>query len=413
MTLKIAINGAGPAGCMLARLLTQSNKDIEVVIFEGEASLNFRSQGGTLDLRTGSGLDAIKAANLWEEFKPHARYDGEALKVADKNYVLYLNMNGSKEHKDFARPEIDRPALRKLLFESLPAGIVEWGHKLVKVDEDLTLHFANKPSRGGFDLIVGADGAWSKTRARISNAQPMYSGISGHQMTIPNAERDHKELYDRLNRGSIFSYSNGKSIMAQQMGDGTMSIGLWCVQPQNWQDQAPFNTKDNAQIQAAYAELYKDWDPRLSAYTQQADCDITARDLYMLPVGHKWEHVPGVTLIGDSASLSTPFAGIGVNKALQDALLLSQAILAAADKQDAAQALDQGVKTFEEDLFKRGKQVQENTYTNMQFMYFQEDAPRKGIEKFIINAVKDEMGWFTYLLAPLVYAYYFVFKLVY
>ncbi len=50
MALRIAIIGAGPAGCALARLLQQSSQDISVNIFESEASINFRSQGGTLDL---------------------------------------------------------------------------------------------------------------------------------------------------------------------------------------------------------------------------------------------------------------------------------------------------------------------------------------------------------------------------
>lgn len=48
MPLKIAIIGAGPAGCLLARLLQMSNKEISLTIFESEGSINFRSQGGTL-----------------------------------------------------------------------------------------------------------------------------------------------------------------------------------------------------------------------------------------------------------------------------------------------------------------------------------------------------------------------------
>lgn len=52
MALKIAIIGAGPAGCALARLIQHSDQkhNISVTIFEAEASLDFRSQGGTLDL---------------------------------------------------------------------------------------------------------------------------------------------------------------------------------------------------------------------------------------------------------------------------------------------------------------------------------------------------------------------------
>lgn len=56
MPLTIAIIGAGPAGCMLARLLPHSKQadNIDVKIFEIEASINYRSQGGSLDLHVKS-----------------------------------------------------------------------------------------------------------------------------------------------------------------------------------------------------------------------------------------------------------------------------------------------------------------------------------------------------------------------
>ena len=75
--IKVAIIGAGPAGSLLAILLHQAA--VDVTIFEGEASANARTQGGTLDLHTDTGLKALKKAGLHDEFVRNARYDGEAL----------------------------------------------------------------------------------------------------------------------------------------------------------------------------------------------------------------------------------------------------------------------------------------------------------------------------------------------
>lgn len=195
MPLKIAIIGAGPAGCTLARLLQASDQhdNIEVAIFEGEGSLNFRSQGGTLDLHVKTGQAALRAGGLFDEFLKYARYDGEAMKFADKNLLVYVSQGQSKPGKSSTgRPEIDRPKLRQILYDSLSPGTVKWNRKLQRVEEGpsgLTLHFADGSTASNFDLLVGADGAWSHVRPLLSSAKPFYSGIAGHAFSIPPRQR--------------------------------------------------------------------------------------------------------------------------------------------------------------------------------------------------------------------------------
>ena len=74
---RIAIIGAGPAGCTLARLLFHRNVDVEICIFEGEAGIDARTQGGTLDLHTESGIAAMKECGLYDAFVEKTRFDGE------------------------------------------------------------------------------------------------------------------------------------------------------------------------------------------------------------------------------------------------------------------------------------------------------------------------------------------------
>ncbi|WPH02427.1 Hypothetical protein R9X50_00529100 [Acrodontium crateriforme] len=420
MSLKIAIIGAGPAGCMLARLLihnsTNPSQQLNITIFEGEATPNFRSQGGTLDLHEKTGLLAVRQAGLWDDFRKLARYDGEAMKIADKNFLCYLNMSGASDAKATGgRPEIDRPQLRELLYRSMPENIVRWGHKLVQVDEDQTLHFANGYSEGGFDLIVGADGAWSRVRPVVSDEKPFYSGVAGHAFSIPNAAENHAELYRLVNRGSIFSFSDGKSIMAQQMSDGSISIGTWSVRPHDWRTTCGIDVHNGQAVKEMAKREFKDWDERLVRFTQVADdTSISPRDLYMLPIGHAWKHHRGITLIGDAAHLMTPFAGEGVNLALKDSLALSEAILSAftSTAGPSKPKLDEAVAAFEAEMFVQSTKTQQLTFDMMNHMYFTPNAPRVNIATYVSRAIDDEFGVWMWLVRPLVYSYFFLFKLI-
>ena len=415
MTLKIAIIGAGPAGCMLARLLQHSNQTISVTIFEGESNIDFRSQGGTLDLHARDGQAALKEAGLFDDFLKYVRYDGEAIKLCDKSLLVYIKSNGSKKGSTTGRPEIDRSRLREILYNSLQEGTVRWNHKLRSVDENLSLHFADGSVESGFDLIVGADGAWSKTRPFLSNDTPFYCGIGGHQFRVPDAKNLYPELYELVNRGIRFRWADGKSITAQQLGDGNLAVGTWSVRPKDWQKTCGYDVHDLAAVQEACLKQYSDWDRHLVAFTQATD-NATPRDLYMLPIGNRWEHKRGVTLVGDAAHLMSPFAGEGVNLAFMDSLKLSKAIIAAAEQQSDQQreTLNANVAEFEEDMFKRAKETQQLTYDMMHAMYMVPGAPRTGIESYIIRAIEGEMGyWVTQLLMkPLVYTYFFIFKLI-
>jgi len=73
----------------LAGLLVRAS--IPVTIFEGEALIVDRSQGGTLDLHTKTGLYALREARLYDDFLEYALYDGEAVRVVDKNLITYIS----------------------------------------------------------------------------------------------------------------------------------------------------------------------------------------------------------------------------------------------------------------------------------------------------------------------------------
>lgn len=411
---RIAIIGAGPAGCTLARLLTIQS--IPVVIFEGEPTINVRSQGGTLDLHEDTGLAALKEAGLYSAFLKQARFDGDAIKLCDKHMRSYLNLGSSAEKSWLAqgKPEIDRSALRALLLESLPEGMIRWGCRLKLVEpKDGTLVFEHGIERG-FDLVVGADGAWSKVRPMLTDVKPFYSGVGGFTATIADVARRAPEVHKLVNRGSWFNYSDGSMILGQQMGDGSLYVTVWQIRDQNWQRDAKFDIWDGKAVRQELCKEYADWSPEVLMLLQAIDDKgVVPRSLYMLPVDFRWENKPGFTLLGDAAHLMTPFVGEGVNTAMKDATELARVIVHARKGARGPEGLYRQIKKYEEDMFVRVNKVQRKTEDMMNMMMFTRGAPGTTIERWIIRAMSDDLHR---LLLPvvrlLVFAFYFFYKLL-
>lgn len=413
-TPKIAIIGAGPGGCILARLLHVH--DISCTIFEGEQSIDYRSQGGTLDLRTNTGLAALKEAGLWDEFQKHARYDGESLLVTDKALTTWFRRSPGKpdqKNKLGEAPEIDRSDLRKMLMESVPQDSVRWGMKLSHVeetDEGHDLHFSNGSVERGFDLIVGCDGAFSKTRNLLTTEKVFYTGIGGWTMQIPNAEETAPDVYNRVNRGSLFAYSDLKSIVAQQLSSGNLWISAYGPYKEDYTSTCGFDANDTGSVKAHLRESLRDWRPELLDAIEKAEGDVSWRSLYMLPVGFTWPHRKGVTLLGDAAHLMTPFSGIGVNTAFQDAMILAKQITDFA-KSPATSSLDEHINAYEKEMYVHAHKAQRHTEGSMTDVMLTPGAPRTTIESWILRHLnEDKPAWSHPVFKGIVNAGYWGYK---
>lgn len=389
---QIAIIGSGPAGLTLARLLHLAS--VPVTIFERDSTPTARSQGGTLDLHTETGLRTIREAGLWDDFMKHARYEGQDIVIADKNGKRWLDLNdqgvavkgGGRQKVEKSveeRPEIDRVALRGLLLDSLPEGAVRWGCALKSVDEDGTLQFEHGPETG-FDLIVGSDGAWSKIRPLLSDVRPFYSGIGGFELGIENVIKRYPGIARLVGRGSYFAFSDGKGLQAQRTGNGRVVIYAMRKRTESWADDCGYDTTNGPEVKKALLNEYADWAGDLQDLIRCADDDVFPRQLYMLPVGHRWESRGGFTLIGDAAHLMTPFAGVGVNMAMLDALELAQEIIAST-KTGGASPLANAVRAFEQGMFERAEKDAGASKRNMELM-FGDDAPEGLVKKFAERA---------------------------
>jgi 2-polyprenyl-6-methoxyphenol hydroxylase-like FAD-dependent oxidoreductase len=331
MTNSVTIVGAGLGGLVLARVLHLHG--VPATIYEAEASAGARTQGGMLDIHEADGQLALRAAGLFDQFLGLVHEGGQASRVLDRHGVLLLE---EADDGTGGRPEVPRGELRRMLIESLPEGTIQWGKKLAGLkslgDDRHELTFVDGTTLVA-DRLVGADGAWSKVRPLLSDARPDYLGVTFVETYLYDADARHPATAEAVGGGALFALAPGKGIFAHREPDGVLHAYAALSRPADWIAAVDFADPDAAKTRIAAA--FDGWAPALTALIVDSDTPPTPRMLHTLPDDHRWDRVPGVTLLGDAAHLAPP-AGEGANMAMLDGAELALAIVARPDDIEAA-----------------------------------------------------------------------------
>lgn len=326
-TKKIAIIGAGPGGLTLATLLQQ--KGVNIRVYERDKDQNARVQGAPLDLHEQSGLAALRAAGLIEEFKKNFMPGADRMQIMNEKAEVLYSDHHQKVEEDFDnpyfRPEIDRGTLRKILLQSLPAETIIWDSHFITMEKQgagWLLHFRNNHTEYA-DIVIAADGANSKIRPLLTDITPFYTGITMLEGTIENALQQAPAIHALLKGGKIMAYGNNKNLLLGQKGNGEIGFYASLRLPKDWASNSGLQFDDNKQIVEWFKETYSEWNPIWKELFTSTNT-FTPRPIYCMPLDQSWEPQANVTLLGDAAHVMPPFAGEGVNMAMLDALELSQ-----------------------------------------------------------------------------------------
>lgn len=365
----IAIVGGGPGGLMLGLLLQRQG--FSFTIYERGYQNMHSDRGGSLDIHDDSGQLPLKEAGIFENFRKHARYEGEDTRIVNKDGEILYDEDAEGEGN---RPEIDRGKLCDIIMEQIHPENIKYGFKFEKLIQrdngEVELVFENGTTVMT-NLVIGADGAFSQIRSHLTNAKPEYTGISMIEMN--SDENEHPDLLKFNKNGKLIGLGGDQAILGQRNGDGRIMAYISFKTKYEKLDEYR-NLSLDALKERLLAE-YSDWDSELQNYIAYSYDDIKFRRIYKLPIGLTWATQPNITIIGDAAHLMSPFAGEGVNMALYDAYILAESF-------KNFNNLTEVLKVYEQQMFETTKVHAKESQDNLE-IFFSENGAKKMAQFFL------------------------------
>lgn len=193
------------------------------------------------------------------------------------------------------------------------------------------------------EMIVGADGVWSRLRTAVPAAPPArFSGSIAWRFMVP-----FNEAPSFLDPRSVVAWTGPSAHLvayplAEAAAFNIVAIHQGSALKHDW------SAKPSEAGMAFSIEAFSGWNPEIVALLRSAKSPL-AWPLYGCPDG-RWYNSRELILVGDAAHATTPFAAQGAAMAIEDAAELAAVISGSVN-------LAESLRTFEKRRRERLKRV--------------------------------------------------------
>ncbi|URI07260.1 FAD-dependent oxidoreductase [Aquincola tertiaricarbonis] len=339
---RILIIGGGFSGMSAAIQLRRQGHEVELV----EIDPGWRSYGAGISLG-GPTLRALRTLGVLDTFLTlGAASDGVRICLPHGPQVAELPTPRLAGADVPGGAAILRPVLAKILADATVAAgtTVRLGCSFTRIAQDaegVDVSFTDGQTRR-YDLVIGADGLYSKTRAAMfpDAPQPRYSGQAVWRAVLP-----------RPAEITTCTMWMGPRVKPGVNPVSKTEMYLFITEPR------PTNTHvDPAEFAPRMRALLADFEaPVLRAIREQIDehSQIVFRPLEGLLMPRPW-YQGRVVLIGDAVHATTPHLASGACIGIEDALVLAEELGRGSD-------LTAALAAFEGRRFERCRMVVENS----------------------------------------------------
>lgn len=313
MTGKVLIIGGGIGGFSTAIAMHQRNIDVEIVEIHQSwrvyhVGIIVQSNFVRALAQLGVGKQAVDAGYAYRGWRFLDNEDGSEL-ARDEG----VSTAGAEFPADLG---LARPALHDVLFRrvselGIPLRQGVTFTAIVDEGDTVRVDFTDGTS-GSYDLVVGADGAYSDVRDRLfgERHQPKFTGQGVWRYNLPRPKD--------LEWAEAYISDPTTSIGTVPLTEETMYIFVTHAEPGN--PRFPLETlaaemRKRLEGKGAAVERFARYitDPGLVVYRPLEACVLPS----------PW-YKGRVVLIGDAAHSATPHLGQGAAMAIEDALVLAE-----------------------------------------------------------------------------------------
>jgi 2-polyprenyl-6-methoxyphenol hydroxylase-like FAD-dependent oxidoreductase len=320
----VLIIGGGIGGLTAATALRQAGHAVELV----EIREDWTVSGWGLSL-TGPALRALATLGLTEELLAlgygiteiaNADGDGEVRHAVELPSLLGP---GRPSQAGIARPDLAR-VLREAALAN--GAVLRTGLTVTDLDEQgttVTATLSDGTTRT-VDLVVAADGVWSKTRAALGiNVEPTYNGQMVWRAVVPRPE-----WADRLFTFTETTNNAGLIPISQEKA--------YVFFTENTSSLESFPDKELVERLRDLMSVFGGRVAEVRETIQDAG-DVVRRPVHTVLLQLPW-HVGRTVLIGDAAHTPSPQLVSGAALAIEDAVVLAQELGNATDTLTALEA---------------------------------------------------------------------------
>lgn len=339
----VLISGASVAGPALAYFLHRDGYDVTVI----ERASHLRDSGYPVDFR-GQALDVLEEMGILAKVRAHDTKMRGITLVDEKG-----TESGQLPAETFAGElEVPKQELTRILHRITADDVTyvfdDSISAMMQHESAVTVGFERRTTRD-FDLVIGADGVYSKVRQLTFGphaAMLRHLGLSGVGFSTANYPGlDRSGLLQQTTNTAIYLFSPSA---AERL---TVSLSFATASPAL--DRCGRDEQEKA-VRAAFAG--HGWEaPRLLEAMSEAD-DYYFSSACQVRLDH-WS-CGRITLIGDAGYCAAPTSGMGTSQALIGAWTLARSLAeAGGDHPTAFAAYETELRPYIAENQRKGQQI--------------------------------------------------------